>query len=104
MQSSASRRIRARNGKSTRNVAPWPRPSLSAEHRPAVRFHEVPDDRETEAESAVLAGLRRVHLPEPLEQMRPERGSMPCPLSRTTISAFEFGSTDLDIDTYRRLA
>ena len=57
-------------------------------HRAAVELDEVAAQREADAESAVPAPLAHLGLPEALEQVGEEVGSMPWPVSVTTASSW----------------
>ena len=49
----------------------------------AVRFDEVADERQSEPEPPVSSSRAAVPLPEPIEDVRQERRSIPSPVSRT---------------------
>ena len=62
-------------------------PALSASIEPLWRLREVAGDREADAEPAVRTCQRAVGLAELVEGVRGNRGVMPCPVSRTSISS-----------------
>ena len=77
----------SRVGRETVNVAPRPGPGLAAAHRAAVRFDELADDRQADAEAAHAAHLFAFGLREAVEHVRqelPARCRAPC---RCTIQA-----------------